>query len=272
LFSFAPAIFGDHGLKSVNVKLDAKMMMKAMVDQSRLVVLQAVSAATSTAPDLVKVQVAKSTIKDSNDFPLPQKRLPSKNSLSTLATAKSIPIVNQSPQALKARSSALRLDSLLQGKTHQSVPFFSSRLLAAQMEDKSKRKAGPTLGALAPEPKMARFAVSAAKLKSFKSFGRPHGGGSGSGPNNATFGEFGSGHSGMWGRDGRMVVHPQPMRGGLTADKNALFGDSTSKSAAEMGAAMLGGLTRSRSSMSNHGIVTRTPTALESSLMKKLAR
>jgi hypothetical protein len=258
-------------LKLVNIKLDAKMMMKAMVDHSRLVVLQAVSAATSTVPDVVRERVAKSS-NDSNDFPLPQKRPPSKNSLSTLAAAKTIPTADQSPQALKARSSALRLDNILQGKTHQSIPFFSSRLLAASMEGKSKRKAGPTLGALAPEPKMARIALSAAKLKSFKSFGRPHGGGSGSGPNNATFGEFGSGHSGIWGRDGRMAVHPQPMRGGLTADKNALFSDPTSKSAAAMGAALLGGLAPSRSLASSHVLVSRTPTALESSLMKKLAR
>lgn len=258
-------------MKLVNVKLDAKMMMKAMVDQSRLVVLQAVSAATCTAPDLGTSQMSTFSIKESNDFPLPRKRPPSNKALSSLAAAKTSPTADQSPQARKARSSAVRLDNILQGKT-QSVSFFSSRLRAATKGESAKRKIGPILGALAPEPKMARIAQSAAKLKSFKSFGRPHAGDAGSGPNNATFGEFGSGHIGIWGRDGRMAVHPQPMRDGMTADKNASFGDTIPKSAAEMGAALLGGLNRSLGSASTHGLVTRTPTALETSLMNKLAR
>lgn len=260
-----------NGLKLINVKLDAKMMMKTMVDQSRLVVLQAVSAATCTATHLVKEQAEKKP-EAPNVFPLPRKRPPSKGSLATAVGETSSPLTNQSPQA-KAMNSALHLDNILQGKT-QSAPLFSSKFRVAIANDVVKRKTGPTLGALAPNPKKSRFAQSAAKLKSFKSFGRPHGGDMGSGPNNATFGEFGSGHSGIWGRDGRLAAHPQPLRAGIDADKNATFGEATTRSAAAMGAAMLQGdvtkfLTRSRSSTS--GFVTRTPTALENSLMKKLA-
>ena len=66
--------------------------------------------------------------------------------------------------------------------------------------------------ALAPQPKKSRRAQTAAKLKSFKSFGRPHAGDFGSGPRNATFGEFSRAQ--MWGRDGRMAHHPVPMQKG----------------------------------------------------------
>lgn len=269
---FVTALMGTIGLRLVNVKLDAKMMMKAMVDQSRLVVLQAVSAATCTTPDvLVAKERGPKTPETSNVFPLPKKRPPSKGSLvGSEAPTKTTPTTNQSPQDHKAMTSALRIDNILQGKT-QSVPLFSSRLRAAVAGGIAKRKNGPTLGALTPQPKKSRIAQSAAKLKSFKSFGRPHGGDMGSGPNNATFGEFGSGHSGIWGRDGRLAAHPQPFRAGKDADKNATFGESTTKFAAVMGAAMLdGGISKSRSPTSS--FITRTPTALESSLMKKLAR
>lgn len=75
---------------------------------------------------------------------------------------------------------------------------------------------------------------AAAKLKSFKSFGRPHAGDFGSGPRNATFGEFGGrSTTGSWGRDGRMASHPKPMHDATlrdplsgefhAADRNATF-------------------------------------------------
>lgn len=66
-----------------------------------------------------------------------------------------------------------------------------------------------------PSPKRQKMATTA-RLTSFKSFGRPHAGDFGSGPKNATFGDFG--RKPIWGRDGRMANKPSPMMPAETSD------------------------------------------------------
>merc|ERR1712087_264589 len=61
-----------------------------------------------------------------------------------------------------------------------------------------------------PIPKRQRVAQTSARLTSFKSFGRPHAGDFGSGPRNATFGDFG--RKPFWGRDGKLANPPAPMQ------------------------------------------------------------
>lgn len=76
----------------------------------------------------------------------------------------------------------------------------------------------------APSPKKPRVAPAPlAKLKrSVKSFGRPHADDFGSGPRNATFGEFG-GRTQFWGRNGRLAGHSRPMQ---AAAENQLVGNN----------------------------------------------
>ena len=148
---------------------------------------------------------------------------------------------DQSPRLQKARSSALRLSNVLYGRgtrTKEKTPsatLGNRRMRSVQWDNPSQvpkiNVATGGSGGETPSAKKARMAANAAKLKSFKSFGRPHAGDFGSGPRNATFGEFSRAH--LWGRDGRLAHHPSPMQQsmatsdqiGLTgvADKNATF-------------------------------------------------
>jgi hypothetical protein len=65
-------------------------------------------------------------------------------------------------------------------------------------------------------PSKRQKMVTTARLTSFKSFGRPHAGDFGSGPKNATFGNFGRGP--IWGRDGKLANKPTPMLPSETTD------------------------------------------------------
>ena len=65
-----------------------------------------------------------------------------------------------------------------------------------------------------PSAKRQRMAQSSVRLRSTKSFGRPHAE-HGSGPRNATFGDFGSSRHSTWGKDGKLKNHPKPDAGGL---------------------------------------------------------
>jgi len=151
--------------------------------------------------------------------PMKEKTVVTANStLSGFRSALNLPTTasssNSSPRLQKARSSALRLNSVL----HQK-PSSSDSSYASNMKIRKTRSVkwdapvqAPKIGsALAPSPKKQKKALNAARLKSLKSFGRPHGEG-GSGPRNATFafGEFGPQR--FWGRDGRLAHHPQPMQ------------------------------------------------------------
>lgn len=230
-------------------------MMKSMVDQARLVVLKAVSSATNSTP-------SEEAPKTRDDSLLRSSLYPTNTSSKDAKTKDAV-------RARKARSSALQLNSILQGKPYVPAAPVSPRKISTEQPP----LASLSLGALAPVSKKPRLVQTANRLKSFKSFGRPHAGDFGSGPRNATFGEFG-GHGGSWGRNGRLAEHPQPMHLGATPDKNATFAGATVGTTSNSAASLLlmrscvggGGLTAAGSSSG----MKRSTTALEHSLLQSM--
>ena len=132
----------------------------------------------------------------------------------------------------KARSSALRLNSVLQGEPGKQT---GNSLLDKNRKSKSIQwEHGMDLPKVkrpsVPSPKRQRVAQTSARLTSFKSFGRPHAGDFGSGPRNATFGDFG--RKPIWGRDGKLANHPTPMQASDHQNDNLLMSTTkTSKNA-----------------------------------------
>ena len=202
-------------IKNVEIILDSGKFLKAMVEQVRIIVLKAVATATKTSMPI-----------PSDDKPM-SSPTPTDIAQASLSTFHSM--LNLSPKAganvkqdaslLKARSSALKLNSVLRGdksKEPLSSPLGLRKNRSVHWDSPAQIPSLQPGSALAPHPKKSRRAQTAAKLKSFKSFGRPHAGDFGSGPRNATFGEFSRAQ--MWGRDGRMAHHPMPMQ------KQSMFG------------------------------------------------
>jgi len=237
-------------------------MLNAMVDHARIIVFKAVANTTKApAPPVPLTDDSKRTgTGRNNDDPaaeasaspssgggghgiLAQPQVSNPSSLSRFRSALSLSTSSssraESPSMQKARCSALRLNSVLhhgKGGDVKTVALGPRRVRSVKWD--SPLQLPRLTSALAPSPKKQRMADTAAKLKSFKSFGRPHAGDFGSGPRNATFGEYG-GRAHLWGRDGRMAHHPSPMQGtspmsdqiGLTGvpDKNATFDFFSSK-------------------------------------------
>ena len=210
--------------------MDTSVVLKSMVDQARMVVLKAVASATDSPAPATK---AEDRLKNSVSPPLPLDE--------SMPDARAPAPINDSARLQKARSSALRLNSGLHGRTLTSSSSNVATSELGMRKVRSVRWDGPPTptSALAPTPNPDRLSTmqesAANKLKSFKSFGRPHGGEFGSGPRNATFGEYGRPASaGLWGRDGRLAAHPMPWQVpavdtvtgnvvGGSADMNATF-------------------------------------------------
>jgi hypothetical protein len=250
--TIAPSAYleSNDAVTKVIIRLDTGVLLSTMVDQVRLVVFKAVANAmtmaipesgSSNVQQLFKAGYSgngKTSNASSDNEP--------KGNLTGFRSALSLttPTDQLTPSLQKARSSALKLNSVLYGKSSSGT---------GNGNPLSRTSNGPTLGERrnrslkwdsplqrpllasqqdpAPDPKKLRMAENAAKLKSFKSFGRPHAGVFGSGPRNATFGEYNRAH--LWGRDGRMAHHPMPMQsaahrsqlemGPVAPDKNATF-------------------------------------------------
>lgn len=239
-------------LKDVKIQLDCSALMNSMVEQARILVLKAVATATKTSVPSAAPQPLPGYNPGSHQLnqqqlngadgraggPPPNLALPPKSSLSaskSLASFRSAMSLtstsfNKSPRLLKAQCSALRLNNILQGNKDEAADGTSSSNKSTLGMRKVRSVKWNTPGELPNlakdvvedhSPKKARSMhvhAAVAKLKSFKSFGRPHAGDFGAGPRNATFGEFGGRSSGMWGRDGRMVVHPTPMKDATLRD------------------------------------------------------
>jgi hypothetical protein len=283
------------------VRLDTGVVLSSLVDQARIVVLKAVASATQTPvssfPPSSTSNVVLTTapnIQSAQSEEMHQdSEYPAISRMSTLRSALNLTPTDtkESPRLQKARSSALKLNSVLHGRdvtgrTPTTTGLRKVRSVKWEEPIQALRLA-PSLG---PTPKKLRLVETAGKLKSFKSFGRPHAGDFGSGPRNATFGAFGgSGNTGVWGRDGRLAHHPRPMfetasqdeHTSLTGvtDQNAKF--EFSKSRQITAAASLGPFSNIIRSQLNAGrdssglapppapSLPRTATALENSLLKK---
>jgi len=239
-------------------------MLSTMVDQARVIVFKAVATATRTEIPAGSLPCIKGEAAPS--------RAPSQLNPSTLAGFKSAlnltsNIVDKSPRLQKARSSALRLNGVLHGEqSRKEAPALGMRKNRSVKWDTPLQMPKLNLTpALTPAPKKQKsMADAVAKLKSFKSFGRAHAGDFGSGPRNATFGEYG-GRQAFWGRDGRLANHPTARQAegdsdmmGMTAEKNATF--DLNKPRQRLAAATAPTVPSS---------LPRTATALENWLVKK---
>lgn len=194
-------------------------MLDSMVQQARMVVFKAVAKATSSGqlpsldgdvdPTTVKLpggkgEVAPTLSGFSSALNLSSHKPPNLHE-------KSIP---RSLMQQKSRASALKLNSVLQGSSASkqgsgNATFSRGRQTKSVQWDHNAvmTKAKPATN---PSPKRQRLSNTEAKLRSFKSFGRAHAGDFGSGPRNATFGDFG--RKPIWGRNGRMANAPTPMQ------------------------------------------------------------
>jgi len=278
------------GLKQVQLRVDTGVLLKSMVDQARIVVLKAVATATNTSVKELPTATASAKREEENEKALAA----TTEALGSFRSALKLSRTEADPRLQKARTSALRLNRALHGKRTNNLPpgptlgMRKSRSVAVKWDHPGTLHTTPRLNAtLAPQPKKPNYNDTASKLKSFKSFGRPHAGDFGSGPRNATFGEYGGSTTGVWGRGGRLAEHPTPMmeapvdhmgnlRGG-GMDLNATFGDIVSasrSSSAAAGAALLMGRTSSSTRINLSGSAAQLPrsaTALENTFMKKFS-
>jgi hypothetical protein len=273
------AYFGNNSitdiedLQKVDVRLDTDIMLKAMVDQARLIIFKTVANATHTplplgvvskAPGSPKDVVSKGTRTEpasegSNPSILTSTSLAGFRSALNLGSSTTSQYEDQTMRLQKARSSALRLNGVLHGKKAEPTrPPQPQRVRSVKWDTPATL---PKLNSsLDPSPKKARLsqAATVSKLKSFRSFGRPHAGDFGSGPRNATFGEYG-GRQGMWGRDGRMIHHPTPMQeggaGGFVEvpvpEKNATFNLNSAMKTSQSAVGVEAGMPRTATALEN---------------------
>lgn len=110
----------------------------------------------------------------------------------------------------KAKSSALKLNSVLQGGGLGGKDFAGLKKKTRSIQWDAQMDLPKVKPQQNPSPKRQRVInQKPCRLTSFKSFGRPHAGDFGSGPRNATFGDFG--RKPIWGREGKMINHPAPI-------------------------------------------------------------
>lgn len=268
------------GLVKVDIRLDTGAMLDSMVQQARMIVFKAVAKATS-ASDAAQLNAGSSFVKPDMGA-APSATLSGFSSALNISAGSQVPEGKHQPahRMQKAKSSALKLNSVLQGGTGGSkggAGLDKSRKTRSVQWDKGMdlpKVKTPSI----PSPKRQRVAQTNSRLTSFKSFGRPHAGDFGSGPRNATFGDFG--RKPIWGRDGKLANHPSPMQviddqsdelqvGSSKNTKNATF-DFQRPSIHLSSGLDLGSSRKHRSSLNKvPSSIPRTATALEGWLMEK---
>jgi len=197
------------GLVKVDVLLDTGVMLESMVQQARMIVFKAVAKATSATD---------ASQPDSNgESRQVDPRQPLATTLAGFSSALNISSgasegSHQPVHRLhKARSSALKLNNVLEGDGGQQNGSALAKTRKSRSVQWDHHVDLPKVKSVAlPSSKRQRVAHTTARLTSFKSFGRPHAGDFGSGPRNATFGDFG--RKPIWGRDGKLANHPTPMQ------------------------------------------------------------
>lgn len=219
----------------MDVRLDTGVLLESMIEQARLAVFKAVARATSVTPPPDRPAVSASASPAAlSGFSASINTSSGDLSAGSGSSGDSHP----STQVLKARSSALRLSNVLSGKSGEAADSqMSSSPLNKTRKNRSVRWDHPMQtpsrdASNFPSAKRQRMVQSQARLRSTKSFGRPHAD-HGSGPRNATFGDFGSAQH-TWGKDGKLKNHPRPggqlsrlsafhTNNSPTEDKNAPF-------------------------------------------------
>jgi len=287
------------GLKTVDIRLDTGTLLESMVKEARMVVFNAVAKATSTSNSMSIDSDLK--ISDPSRLNAPSQLSGFSSALKLASSSGKAAsgggggqqsVTNEevhrpSHRNLKATSSSLRLISVLS----TAAPISSTTDKHALSIDKMKKsrsvqfdghvdlKAKP---AAISSPKRQKMATTA-RLTSFKSFGRPHAGDFGSGPKNATFGDFG-GSQKFWGRDGKLASHPKPMLPSETTDmmtsqtrKNANATFDFQKPSIHLSRGTDLGISRKKNESSATlnqvpNSIPRTATALEGWLIEKTSR
>ena len=283
------------GLKNADILLDTGALLDSMVQQARMVVFKAVAKATSATEGMSLDKSA------ATDPKLASSQLSGfssalnlstggmKGSIAAGALGVNAPTQSSVPEGpfkpahrlQKAKSSALKLGSVLASApppTGGNASFDKTKKTRSvqwgNTMDINKSKVNSI-----PSPKRQKMGVTTARLTSFKSFGRPHAGDFGSGPKNATFGDFG--RKPIWGRDGRMANKPSPMMPAETSDMltsqvrqtaNATFDfQKPSKPSIHLSSAAGLGITTKKSAGSARapGAMPRTATAHEALLIQK---
>ena len=218
---FDKAEGGDDGmgLKSVDVGMDTRLLLEAMVKEARMVVFNAVAKATNASKSLPmdSSPMKKEGMKGNGPSPLRSGFASTSGLGGSLKLSPSQARMLKQPgvagqyrpnhRSMKTHNSSLKLNKVLSSAAMQktrSVQFGTLDLKAkgVNIVPESQRLANTT------------------KLTSFKSFGRPHAGdfGSDGGPKNATFANFGGGGGAYWGRDGKLASKPRPMLPSETQD------------------------------------------------------
>lgn len=226
--SRSPAHFsrgGHPGLVKVDVRLDTNSLFNTMVEQARLVVFKAVSQATNVGTPKGTVEPGAPDAPKPMETEKPSESRPDTRALASFSSALSLSAkaAEDSPRLAKARHSALKLNSILQGNAPGNVGDVQPHSQPQPTNKFRKNRSVQWDTALDvkkmnnfPPAKRQRQVQSNSRLRSFKSFGRPHGSDGRREAKNATFGDFGRSPSGpVWGKNGKLLNHPTP--GGLAS-------------------------------------------------------
>lgn len=270
------------GITKLEVRLTSATLLGSMVEQARMVVLRTVATATKTEVPIPFNDEGHQPVSNAQEIVSSSSHQASQTGakLSTFGSALNLTSGNATrsdgngPRLQKARASALKLTSVLHHSSDADNPNAGVRRNRSVKFDGFLQSATPG-GNLAPSPKKFKGAT-VNKLKSFKSFGRPHAPDGPGGPRNATFAEFDR-PGGAWGRDGRMAYHPRPVQAGSDPFSEAPVpkGNATFDVAKPRlgGAAALSnfGLNRGTGAGMSLGkaAIPRTATALEMFVLKK---
>mmetsp|Transcript_13923 Transcript_13923/g.20562 ORF Transcript_13923/g.20562 Transcript_13923/m.20562 type:complete len:511 (-) Transcript_13923:151-1683(-) len=231
VFLRAPGTVSGHfskgfqpGLVKVDIRLDTNALFNTMVEQARLVVFKAVSQATNVGSPKGPIDTGAANVPTPMDACRKEQSSetrPDTRALSSFSSALSLSAkaAEDSPRLAKARHSALKLNSILQGTSSANVGDVQPqptnkfrKIRSVQWDTALDVKKNNNF----PPTKRQRQVQSNSRLRSFKSFGRPHGSDGRREAKNATFGDFGRSPSGpIWGKNGKLLNHPTP--GGLVS-------------------------------------------------------
>lgn len=250
--NFAPSVVQDDktgGLSSIEIHLNANALLDSMVEKARLLVSRALAQMTQATADNAVSQPASMLHSASQgsliEATFKRKKVESEANVPPTISEEA----STSPRLQKIKSTAMHFSEVLEGKPLSRESSFDTDQAPTSVMFHSKvgLRDSQTLESILLLPPRPRNDITrrgtTSKLKSFQSFGRPHGSDHQSFSGNATFANFGYSTEPTWGRDGKLRRHPIPQQGGdipkldsfssagTASSKNAMFPSSPSSSA-----------------------------------------